>query len=328
MVPSITLILAAALLGLWLEWLVLRVVNRRDLLADVNERSSHERPTPTMGGIVIVILVLGYMSYLTWSVGTPAGYALVSGAAIAGVGLWDDLSPLSARLRLFVQFAAVGLLLFGLPVALSIWQLALVALAWVWLINLYNFMDGIDGLAAVQCILFCLGVQLFGFGHPLWINDVIWVTAGASLAFLAFNWPPARIFMGDVGSAFLGLLLGFIALVCISSGSLPLVVVLLLLTGFWFDATYTLCVRMLTGQRFTQAHRSHLYQRLADQLGHGLTTLLFIAFNLGWLWPLAYLAQNDVGGYTMSSPLAVLCAAAPLGILCWRYSAGLRSSLE
>jgi Fuc2NAc and GlcNAc transferase len=119
---------------------------------------------------------------------------------------------------------------------------------------------------------------------------LLWAVSGASLGFLAFNWPPAKIFMGDVGALVLGLLLGAAVIALDQSAELPFIASIILLTGFWFDASYTLCVRMLTGQAFTQAHRSHLYQRLSDRLGHLGATAAFAALGVAWLLPLAWLS--------------------------------------
>ena len=139
----------------------------------------------------------------------------------------------------------------------------------VWHINLYNFMDGIDGIASSQCLLFCLSVLYLTGGVPGWLGDLLWILVGTALGFLVYNWPPAKIFMGDVGSGALGLILGVVTLQLAISGMLPFIGCLILLTGFWFDASYTLCVRMLSGQAFTEAHRSHLYQKVAAIIHQG-----------------------------------------------------------
>ena len=115
-------------------------------------------------------------------------------------------------------------------------------------------------LAGSACLFFCLAVQFLSGGAPGWLGELLWVTAGGVLGFLTFNWPPARIFMGDVGSLCLGLLLAAITVALIDQGILSATACLILLTGLWFDTTYTLCVRIVTRQRVTEAHRSHLYQ--------------------------------------------------------------------
>jgi Fuc2NAc and GlcNAc transferase len=188
----------------------------------------------------------------------------------------------------------------------------------LWIVNLYNFMDGIDGIAASQCVVFCAGVLLIG--HPAaFVGEFLWILLGATVGFLWFNRPPARIFMGDVGVGFLGLLVGVIGLTLDARHQMPLIASMILLAGFWFDATYTLCVRIATGQQFASAHRSHLYQRCAARFGHGRTTSMFVVFAIVWLMPLAWLCVRvPRWGFAW---LAV--AVAPLAVAAVRVRAGL-----
>ena len=199
--------------------------------------------------------------------------------------------------------------------------LAVIAVCMVWFTNLYNFMDGIDGYAAVQCLVFCVGAQWVAGGVPGWIGELIWLLGGVSVAFLTFNWPPAKIFMGDVGSGFIGLLLAFLVFYLWQRGNVPFIASLILLAVFWFDATYTLCVRIVTQQEFTQAHRQHLYQHVAMRRGHLWTTLAFTCYAALWLLPLAWFsaAYQDNLWYQC----AAICAAIlPLLVLCYRFQAG------
>ena len=185
------------------------------------------------------------------------------------------------------------------------------------MVNLYNFMDGIDGIAACQCITYCAGVLLLGRAEAF-ADELLWLLLGAGAGFLWFNRPPARIFMGDVGSALFGFLLGVISLTLDARRQMPLIASLILLAGFWFDATYTLCVRIATGQQFTSAHRSHLYQQCAQRLGHRRTTTMFTVFAVVWLLPLAWLVMR-----APSFSIAWLALAiAPLLIASVRLRAG------
>ena len=316
---NIWLVLVGLLSGLLIEWLILSVVRRPGWLAEVNERSSHAAPTPTMGGLMIVLVVSAYLIYL-WSLDIEMGAALLTGGvAMAAVGLWDDLSPLSARIRLPVHMlAAAGVLsVLGFDSFSVVWCLAL--LGFVWFVNLFNFMDGIDGIATAQALVFCLGVQWLVGPVPGWSGELLWVTISASVAFLAFNWPPAKIFMGDVGSGFLGFLIAAMVMHLWMTDVLPLITSMILLAGFWFDATYTLCVRILTQQRFTQAHRSHLYQRLADRKGHQWTTSAYLLFVCVWLVPLAWLSLHEPAWAIW----VLIAAVAPLMMLCIRFRAGI-----
>ncbi len=286
---------------------------RRGWLAAPNARSFHNQPKPTLGGLGFALPILGYLGYKGLEVPEAAGLAFAA-AAVALTGLIDDLRDLSQGLRLAVQFLAAGLVLWLLPPGWSPWILALAAFLLVWQVNLFNFMDGIDGLAAGACLFFCLGVQLLSGGAPGWLGDLLWVIVGAALGFLCFNWPPAKIMMGDLGSTLLGLLLGASVLLLVAQDVLPLFCCLILLTGLWFDASYTLCVRIVTGQAFTQAHRSHLYQKVAARRGHLWSTSAFLAFCLLWLLPLAALAraQPAYGWLCQLAALLPLAIAAPL----------------
>jgi Fuc2NAc and GlcNAc transferase len=297
-VPFVALMLLASgfLVGLLLEWLVLRASIRLGVLAHPNARSSHAISTPTAGGIAFVVPVLVYLAWLGSLGAEPAVALAVGGFMLAAVGLLDDLREVSALLRILVQATvAVGFVVMLLP-DLAWIVLAVIGLALVWHINLYNFMDGIDGLAGVQGLVFLVGAQIVGQGVPGWPGDLIWLTSGALVAFLMFNWPPARIFMGDVGSGFLGLLTGALALLLWQQQTLPLAVSLILLSAFWFDASYTLASRVITGQPFTRPHRSHLYQKLAAQRGHRWTTLAFLLYGAFWLLPLAFACAHLSAG--------------------------------
>ena len=319
MVSVPTLIVGSVVLTLLLQALVLLAVNRRELLAEVNERSSHERPTPTMGGVSVVMIVMAYLIYLSVSGVVPAWQWAIALGLIAIVGLWDDLQPLRALPRIAVHIFGAVLGIVALQLSEPLWLMLILVVAVVWFTNLFNFMDGIDGIAGVQVFVFCLGAQITAAGIGGWYGDLLWVVAGASVGFLAYNWPPARIFMGDVGSGFLGLLLALLVILLWQKEVLPLIASLILLAGFWFDATYTLCVRMLTGQPFTQAHRSHLYQRLARRKGHLWTTGVYCIFSAFWLMPLAWIAAQNEHLQLYLLVLSVL----PLAFLCWRFQAGI-----
>lgn len=333
--------------GLLLQWLVLLAARRAGVLATPNERSSHQVPTPAGGGLGIMLLVLGYVFYVAlWDIipadnplmatgpSNLAWWWLLGIGALTVVGGWDDLYELGPWVRLFAQVAAVALVLWGLQLPVAVWLTVLLLVALLWFVNLFNFMDGIDGIAAAQVLVFCLGAQILSGGVPGWSAQLVWLLTGATLAFLAFNWPPAKIFMGDVGSLPLGLLIGGLVLYLWQQDLVPLVGSLILLAGFWFDATYTLCVRMFSGQAYIQAHRTHLYQRIARRRGHLWTTMAYLIFSAAWLLPLAYTASHannpDMTSYQVltlfgANPAAwwwLLLAVAPLAALCVYFKAG------
>jgi Fuc2NAc and GlcNAc transferase len=315
---TLTLLVGGFVATLLLEWLVLRLVRHYQLLAIPNARSSHVDATPTLGGIAIVLTVCGYLLSQVSAGVDPAVGLLLGGGLLAIVGFGDDIRDLSALVRLACQVVAVALVLVYLSTGWSWWLLGLVAFLLVWQVNLYNFMDGIDGIAGAQVLLFCTGVTLVTGGVPGWLGELVWLLLGSALGFLAFNWPPAKIFMGDVGSGFLGLVLGFLVVTLAEETFLPLVASLILLAGFWFDASYTLCVRIVTGQNFLSAHRSHIYQKLAMVTGHRATTAAFLLFGALWLVPLAWVS-------TMWPDWSLVCLAAavlPLAVAAVRLRAG------
>ena len=298
----------AALLS-WLgAWTVCRIAPRLGLVAAPNARSSHQLPTPHGGGLGMVLAGSVIGGWLAWSRELPLlGGVLILAGLLALVGLCDDFRPLPAGLRLTAQAvlcaAMLGLMGLlpapggGLPLMLGGGLFAFWFLSGLWWVNLFNFMDGIDGFAGTEA-LFMLAVAalLALWGHPERLVHPVWklmpCLAAASAGFLRINWPPARVFMGDVGSTWMAFMIFAFTLMTIQAGWIVPTVWLILGAGFMSDASVTLVVRMVTGQRFTQAHRSHAYQRLARRWGgHRPVTLLLAAFNVLWLAPLAVAAQ-------------------------------------
>lgn len=291
---SVLLLLASALLA-WLGTrLVLLLAGRMGLVQAPNFRSSHGKPTPHGGGLGIVLGGGAAGVWLAWVQGGMLW--LISGLAflLAMLGLWDDIRHLPARTRLAVQVLLCALLLQALgdftPLALA----GLLLFAGVWWVNLFNFMDGIDGLAATQAVfMLAVGAALAAWFFPAATGAAGWLwmlaVAAATLGFMVFNWPPARIFMGDVGSTYLAFMIFALALLSVREGWLTYPAWLVLGAGFVADASLTLLRRMLAGERWFEAHRSHAYQRLSRRWSsHRRVTLLSIAINLLWLAPLAW----------------------------------------
>ena len=290
-------VLSSFVASLLLLALILNLAGRFELLAHPNARSSHLVATPTVGGIAIVVPIVILLAILSLNGnGSEDGMMLrllIAVSFLALIGFLDDLKGLGAGARLLCQAASVALMVEGFDLSVPLFWLAVIGFLLLWHVNLFNFMDGIDGIAAVQTLLYCVGVLLLADGVPGGWGLLLWTISGASIGFLAYNWPPARIFMGDVGALVLGLVLGVLVVALAESGEVPFIASIILLSGFWFDASYTLCVRMLTGQPFTQAHRSHLYQRLSDRLGHLGATSAFAVLGLIWLLPLAWLSMAE-----------------------------------
>jgi Fuc2NAc and GlcNAc transferase len=268
-----------------------------------NFRSSHEYPTPSGGGIAIVIASLAAGVWLCRH--CPAEYWLVLGlsAVIAGLGLWDDLRHLSKGIRFGVQILACITLVEALAPhpafgVLGHVMTAFLVLASVWWINLFNFMDGIDGIAGSQAIYMLVVAGIAGtWFHPDFATSSAWlwmlVVSAATFGFLWHNWAPARIFMGDIGSTFLAFTILALAYISIREGWLSYAFWLILGALFITDTTYTLLRRILTGQAWLEAHRSHAYQRLARRWrSHSRTTGACIAVDLFWLAPLACLSMS------------------------------------
>lgn len=294
MVKSLGLGLIAFGLACWGVALLRRWAEKREILDHPNERSSHTNPTPHVGGLAIVVVTLsGWFAY-NW---TSADYwpilpYVIGALVIAAISWLDDLWTLPTIVRLSVHGVAAGLaiLSFGYWHTTSVPVLNQSGLGWIglpltflWIVgltNAYNFMDGVDGIAGLQAVVVGLGWVLLGwFGQQPHLSAMGMLIAGASLGFLVHNWPPARIFMGDVGSAFLGYTFAVLPLMTahVPHGDARLALVgALLLLPFVFDTGFTFVRRALRRENVFSAHRSHLYQRLviAGQT-HRFVTLLY-----------------------------------------------------
>ncbi len=275
----------------------------------------HRRAIPRGGGAAIVIVCL-----VGSAVGTafglrpewPAFGGYLAGALlIAWVSLMDDLRKLPSGLRLAVHALGAGLMVVGIGIGSDLpggqgglaWLVLAAALVWtVGLTNAYNFMDGIDGLAATQGVVAGLGWTLLAsVGHQPWLALIALLVAAGCTGFLVHNWPPAKIFMGDVGSAFLGFTFAFMALAELPQNPQAALVGALLLWPFIFDTAFTMVRRFMRGENIFLAHRSHLYQRLVLAGWHqasvtslyGLFALVTFALGATWLMipsaPLGYL---------------------------------------
>lgn len=260
-----------------LSYVMVRGVRRGAVLDIPNERSSHTTPTPRGGGIGIVVMTIGGMLVLQ-----QPRVLIVCGVIIAAVSWLDDLRGVPTLIRFAVHLgvAIATVMLVPLHHGLLVSVLAVIWIAG--LTNAYNFMDGIDGIAGLQAVIAGLGwvllAKLAGIAPAATIGLLI---AGSSLGFLVQNWQPAKIFMGDVGAAFLGYEFAALAVLAAQRGWSAGAAGVLLVWPFVFDTGFTLLRRALRGERFWSAHRSHLYQRL-NQSGwsHARVTLLYGALAL------------------------------------------------
>ena len=259
-----------------------------------NERSSHLRPTPRGGGLAIVIVFYLGLFYFQENIDSRLFYALLCSLPIAFISFMDDIFTLSSKVRFLIQSASAGMALYFLDGVSSIdfvlfelhglWLNIIAFFAIVWLTNLYNFLDGIDGYAGSEAVMVGLGLFFF-FNNPLGL-----VIVAACLGFLLFNWHQASIFMGDIGSATLGFI--FAVFVFSDTGHGSIYIWLILLSLFWFDATLTLIRRYRNGEPITQAHKKHAYQRLTQSgWSHDKVVWFALAFNLIF-FVLLYFTEN------------------------------------
>ncbi len=305
-----------------------------------NERSSHTVPTPRGGGLAIVLSFLFALQLLgIFSLNSgPLFWALLgAGTWVALVGFLDDHQHIPARWRLLAHFVGATWVLFwfgGLPPLLAFgitldfgWVGHLLAGVYlVWLINLYNFMDGIDGIASIESITVCLGgviLYMLSSEATLALTGPILLLVASAAGFLFWNFPPARIFMGDVGSGFLGLMLGSLQIQAAWNNPSLFWAWLILLGMFVVDATVTLIRRILQGEKFYEAHRRHAYQYAARKFGsHKIVSLAFGGINVFILLPVAALVALD----RLDGVIGLLIIYTPLVVLALYFKAGMRET--
>jgi Fuc2NAc and GlcNAc transferase len=335
MTASVLLLLTTGMIIALAAFLGVMVVRRwaeKQLLDIPNERSSHVRPTPRGGGIVIALItIVGLIGFTVVSTDGPTVSTLViiaSAILVAAISWLDDLQTVPNRVRFAVHIVIAALIVMfvgswdfvTLPLVGEIelgWIGAVFTIVWiVGLINAYNFMDGIDGIAGGQAVVAAVGWVLLGaFIHsPLIVWTALLVGASA-LGFLFHNWSPARIFMGDVGSAFLGFSFAVVTVVANKENSYMAVAGILLIWPFLFDTIFTITRRILNGDNVFTAHRSHLYQRLViSGYSHQFVALLYIFLScVGLVTALAWVHNVAYSGW------AVIFVPAGLSIGLWAF---------
>jgi UDP-N-acetylmuramyl pentapeptide phosphotransferase/UDP-N-acetylglucosamine-1-phosphate transferase len=293
----------------WAVGLVLGWLRKKQILDHPNERSSHSQPTPRGGGLAVTPVVLAvWLGLVAIGAALPGSLMAILGAGLLLALSWldDRRGGLPARLRLAVHLLACGLALTALPDtvlvfngALPLWaDRAIALLAWVWFVNLTNFMDGIDGITGVQTA--CVGLGLALLGATTGAAPQALVLAAAAAGFLFWNWHPAKLFLGDSGSVPLGFLTGWLLIDLAGHGHLAAALILPLY--YLADASLTLGRRLLRGEKVWQAHRQHFYQQaVRGGASHGQVARLILIADLG-LVVLAVLS--------MAAPLPALVLAA------------------
>ena len=317
-----------------LTWSVRYYALARNIMDHPNHRSSHAVPTPRGGGLafvtvfILTIPFLAHLGLITWA-GSLA--FMGAGAFIALLGFLDDHNPIAAHWRFLGHclacLAAVywlggmpSIVLFthAMPANLLLDGLAVLYL--IWLLNLYNFMDGIDGMAALEAVSVCLSIAcVYWFSGAPGLMVLPLILAAAVAGFLFWNFPPARIFMGDVGSGCLGFILGVLSIQAAGINRAYFWCWLILLGVFIVDATFTLVHRLILGDKIYEAHRSHAYQHATKRFGRHLpVTLAVFIINILWLFPLALF----VGLGWIDGLIGLLIAYFPLVIIALQFKAG------
>ncbi len=312
-------LLALCVSALSLRWL-LGDGQRRMALDRPNERSLHSQPVPRSGGLAVMAATLLTLLLIDLP---ERGVLLAALLALVAVSLVDDFRGLSAGLRFSVHALVAVAVVLCLPIGETSWIWVAVAIpSMVWMTNLFNFMDGSDGLAG--------GMAAFGFGTlgiaaqmagDVGMATLCFSVVAASAAFLRVNWHPARIFMGDGGSVPLGFMAAALGLVGAARGLWPVWLPPLAFFLFIFDATVTLCCRAVRGEKFWRAHRTHYYQRMVRMgLGHARTAkLCYVAMAGSGVTALLALAlAPDAGPWLMLAWSVAYAIAARVIDVRWR----------
>lgn len=300
-------------------------LSRRAILDQPGARSSHTVPVPRGAGLAVVaVLTAGWLALAARNLTPPdAVVVALAAAALALISFVDDVRSLPATARLAAHFAAVIAALLCFPSNALVFQGLLplpldriaAALLWVWFVNLYNFMDGIDGITAVETICLGLGVIAISLVGGRDIAAAALVAVAAALGFLRFNWQPATVFLGDSGSVPLGYVMGWLLLVLARDGLWA--PALILPMYYLADATVTLVRRAARGDALWRAHRDHFYQRALRGNDHAAVALLVLAGNVG----LAALALLALAWPFVAISLAAVLSAAMLAAFARRGAA-------
>jgi UDP-N-acetylmuramyl pentapeptide phosphotransferase/UDP-N-acetylglucosamine-1-phosphate transferase len=268
-------------------WLIKKISLKTNVLDMPNERSAHSVPTPSGGGLAIIIVwyIAVFILFSRKVISLPLFSALLCGIPIALIGMVDDIRKISPYLRLLIHalFASLAVYYLGrisnidlgfIVLKKSLLLDVVAVMGVVWFINLFNFLDGIDGYLGAEIIFICIAAYiLFGLNLPL-------VLAAATAGFLLMNWQPARIFLGDAGSTFLGFTIGIFTIYYQNTNQASLIIWLMLTSVFWVDATVTLFRRIFNKEKISVAHNKHAYQRIVQSgFSHQKTVLSAMVIN-------------------------------------------------
>ena len=309
----------------------------KGVISNPNFRSLHDAPKPSGAGIVFSSVFVGFIffSELTSKFDISLVLVFAVGGAIASLfGLIDDKYDIRATIKLFFQLCLVTWVLFffnGGTLTQILWvptwiSYLITGFLLLWLINLYNFVDGVDGMACSGAVFICLSLLLTLYIKESYFTNLhilLFILSISSFAFLLFNWPPASIFMGDSGSVFLGYIFGALIVYSTSTGQISIWTWLVVFGYFLGDTTTTSLIRMFMVKKWYGAHRSHAYQNLARIYGsHIKVTSGVLLYHLVWLLPLAiWSAQNSNG-----EPIAAILALTPSVLWTIKFGPFLSSS--
>ena len=330
----IWVILATFLISFLLTGYMRHYALKKNIIDNPNERSSHTVPTPRGGGVSIVItfllVLVGLM--ISHQLQLTTGLILVAaGLGVAVLGFLDDHGHINSMLRLAIHFliaiGAVSFLggfsdvtLFNGSLHFGWFANIIAILFLVWLLNLYNFMDGINGIASVEAITTLLSLAfIYLLLDTQLSSELLFIFAASVFGFVLWNFPKARIFMGDAGSGFLGLILGILALISLKTDPALFCAWIICLGVFIVDATFTLIRRVINGHKMYDAHRSHAYQYASRKYNsHTTVTIGVLLINIFWLLPIAYLASQKV----LMPELLLFIAYIPLILIAVFFGAG------
>ena len=306
---------------------VRRILIRRAVLDHPNERSSHTTPTPRGGGWAIMAVLVPGIIATGFYCQLPVAYLGIIAAVLllAGISWMDDRKGVNPAIRLGLHIIAafLGSLCFNDNQSLfsgyiPLWlDRAIMIIGWAWFMNLYNFMDGIDGITGAETISIATGVCLLlaatGMNAPA-LDTLTLILTGTSLGFLAYNWHPAKIFLGDIGSLPLGFLTGFCLLSIAVNGHL--IPALIIPLYYLADSGITIIRRALRGEKVWQAHRQHFYQQAARGLGrHDKVVYTIIFANLGLIGAAGWSVFNPMAGLGLGMVIVAL-------LLGWLHKSG------
>ena len=299
--------------------------------------SIHKKPTPSAGGISILISYLIFVCVLVNYVLFDYDAFLVLLSALIPIiliGLLDDYYSVSIYIRLFVQFFSSTIIIYHFQIDTNVLNFQIFSeqsiiiififsiILSIWLMNLYNFMDGIDGYASSECIFVSFSASLIAYlNSPESLMYLYLAGIGAAnVGFFIRNWYPAKIFMGDTGSVSIGCIFAFFIFYSASESIISIYTWLILLSVFIADASYTLAVRVVTKKNITKAHLTHAFHMLASRKNsHKYVTKLLISINLFWVLPLALLSNAYMDYHVIITILVYL----PLFIYLIKIGAGL-----